>query len=60
VKEWYSSCLVDPDTLPSEWDEVDALPILPFLEKERRAVFERLRYLTVTDRSKAVADALKE
>ena len=52
VEEWYVSRLVDPDTLPSEWDGDDALPIFPFLEMERRTVVERLRRLTATERSK--------
>lgn len=51
VEEWYVFRLVDPDTLPSEWDEDDALPIFPFLEMERRTVVERLRRLTATERS---------
>jgi antitoxin HicB len=46
AEQWYISRLVPAETLPKEW-EVDAdMPILEFLELERRTGLERLRQLS--------------
>jgi predicted RNase H-like HicB family nuclease/uncharacterized damage-inducible protein DinB len=45
AEQWYVSRLVPAETLPKEW-EVDAdMPILGFLELERRTALDRLRQL---------------
>src|SRR5262249_24733729 len=46
AEEWYVSRLVDPATLPAEWETDDRLPIYRFLTMERRTVAARLRRLT--------------
>jgi predicted RNase H-like HicB family nuclease/uncharacterized damage-inducible protein DinB len=46
TEQWYVSRLVPPDTLPTEWETDDQLPLFPFLEMERRTVVDRLRRLT--------------
>ncbi len=46
AEQWYVSRLVDPETLPPEWDHDDVLPLDEFLAMERRTATERLRQLT--------------
>lgn len=46
VEQWYVSRLVDPATLPPEWEHDEDMPIFAFLEMERRTALERLRRLT--------------
>ena len=45
AEEWYVSRIVLPETLPKEWENDENLPILEFLEMERRTAIERLRTL---------------
>ncbi|MBN1660092.1 MAG: type II toxin-antitoxin system HicB family antitoxin [Anaerolineae bacterium] len=45
AEQWYVSRLVPPDTLPHEWDTDEALPLIEFLEMERRTAVDRLRHL---------------
>lgn len=54
AEEWYVSRLVPPDTLPAEWEHDEALPVLDFLEMERRTAMERLRRLTEEERQAVV------
>lgn len=51
AEEWYVSRLVPPETLPPEWDDDEDLPLLEFLEMERRTAVGRLRQLTEAERS---------
>ena len=51
AEEWYVSRIVLPETLPKEWENDENLPILEFLEMERRTAIERLRTLTERERS---------
>jgi uncharacterized damage-inducible protein DinB/predicted RNase H-like HicB family nuclease len=51
AEEWYVSRIVDADTLPPEWDHDEDLPILEFLEMERRTAVARLRQLTKKERT---------
>jgi len=51
AEEWYVSRLVSPETLPAEWDGDENLPLLAFLEMERRTAVDRLRRLTEAERS---------
>jgi uncharacterized damage-inducible protein DinB/predicted RNase H-like HicB family nuclease len=51
AEQWYVSRLVPPETLPAEWKGVGEMPILVFLEMERRTAIERLRKLTPADRT---------
>ena len=51
AEEWYVSRIVDADTLPPEWDHDEDLPILEFLEMERRTAMARLRQLTEAERT---------
>ncbi len=51
AEEWYISRLVPPDSLPPEWAGDDALPILEFLEMERRTAVGRLRQLPEAERA---------
>jgi len=51
AEEWYVSRIVLPETLPKEWENDENLPILEFLEMERRTALERLRTLTEQERS---------
>jgi uncharacterized damage-inducible protein DinB len=46
AEEWYVSRLVDPTTLPREWEHDEDLPVFEFLEMERHTVLDRLRRLT--------------
>jgi len=50
AEEWYVSRLVPPETLPSEWEHDDELPILEFLAMEHRTAVDRLRRLTAEER----------
>jgi uncharacterized damage-inducible protein DinB/predicted RNase H-like HicB family nuclease len=50
AEEWYVSRLVPPETLPPEWEEDEHLPVLAFLEMERRTAVARLRQLTEAER----------
>lgn len=54
AEEWYVSRLVPPETLPSEWEGDEDLPVLEFLEMERRTAAERLRQLDEEQRSAVV------
>jgi len=54
AEEWYASRLVPPDTLPPEWEHDEDLPILQFLAMERRTAVDRLRRLTVEERTAVV------
>jgi predicted RNase H-like HicB family nuclease/uncharacterized damage-inducible protein DinB len=49
AQEWYVSRLVDPATLPAEWDRDAAIPVKPFLRMVRRTAARRLRALTRDD-----------
>ena len=51
AEEWYVSRLVSPETLPPDWERDQDLPILAFLEMERRTAVARLRRLTEEERS---------
>lgn len=51
AEEWYVSRIVLPETLPKEWENDENLPILEFLEMERRTAIERLLTLTERERS---------
>jgi uncharacterized damage-inducible protein DinB/predicted RNase H-like HicB family nuclease len=51
-EEWYVSRIVSAATLPAEWEDDEDLPILEFLEMERRTAVERLRRLTAGERSR--------
>ncbi|MFQ6102341.1 MAG: DinB family protein [Anaerolineae bacterium] len=51
AEEWYVSRIVEPETLPSEWEHDEELPIFEFLEMERRTALARLRQLTEEERS---------
>jgi uncharacterized damage-inducible protein DinB len=51
AEEWYVSRLVPPETLPPEWEHDEELPILEFLEMERRTAVAWLRQLTDEERS---------
>jgi uncharacterized damage-inducible protein DinB/predicted RNase H-like HicB family nuclease len=51
TNEWYVSRLVDPDTLPRDWQEDDKLPIFHFLAMEQRTMTVRMHKLTATERS---------
>jgi uncharacterized damage-inducible protein DinB len=46
AEQWYVSRLVPAETLPQEWDHDADMPILEFLEMERRTALERLRQLS--------------
>lgn len=51
AEEWYVSRIVDPETLPQEWEDDENLTLFEFLEMERRTVVARLRQLTDEERS---------
>ena len=51
AEEWYVYRLVPPETLPPEWEHDEELPILEFLEMERRMAVARLRQLSDEERS---------
>lgn len=51
AEEWYVSRLVPRASLPPEWDRDEDLPLLDFMEMERRTAVERLRQLTEAERS---------
>lgn len=51
AEEWYVSRLVDPATLPPEWEHDADMPIFEFLEMERRTALDRLRRLTEQERA---------
>ena len=54
AEEWYVSRLAPPQTLPPAWENDEALPILSFLEMERRTAVERLRRLTDEERAQVI------
>jgi predicted RNase H-like HicB family nuclease/uncharacterized damage-inducible protein DinB len=54
AEQWYVSRLVPPETLPRGWDDDEHLPILTFLDMERRTVISRLQQLTEEERSATV------
>lgn len=54
AEQWYVSRLVEPETLPPEWQDDERLPIFEFLEMERRTATERLWRLTDEERSALV------
>lgn len=51
AEEWYVSRLLPPEKLPHEWNDDDQLPILDFLDMERRTALDCLRQLTEIERS---------
>jgi uncharacterized damage-inducible protein DinB/predicted RNase H-like HicB family nuclease len=51
AEEWYVSRLVPAETLPPEWEHDEGLPILEFLEMERRTALARMRQLTGEERA---------
>jgi len=51
AEEFYISRLLEPDRLPQEWTADDRLPILEFLNLERRGCTECLRTLDERQRS---------
>lgn len=51
AEQWYVSRLVPPESLPAEWGADDDLPLIEFLEMERRTAVARLRQLTPEERS---------
>lgn len=51
AEEWYVSRIVPPESLPSEWEHAEELPIFEFLEMERRTTIQRLRELDEEQRS---------
>lgn len=51
AEEWYISRLVPPEKLPPEWEHDEDLPILEFLEMERRTVIACMRRWTEEERS---------
>jgi ubiquinone/menaquinone biosynthesis C-methylase UbiE len=51
AEEWYVSRIVQTETLPSEWKDDENMPILDFLEMERRTAIARLCQLTEAERS---------
>jgi uncharacterized damage-inducible protein DinB/predicted RNase H-like HicB family nuclease len=51
AEQWYVSRLVSPETLPAEWKADGELPILDFLDMERRTAVQRLRQLTPAERT---------
>jgi len=50
AEEWYVSRIAAPETLPPEWEHDEDLPIMDFLEMERRTAEARLRQLTEVER----------
>ena len=55
AEQWYVSRLVDPVSLPDEWHHDREMPILAFLDMERRTAVQRLRSLTAAQRAEAVS-----
>ncbi|MCL7452080.1 MAG: DinB family protein [Anaerolineae bacterium] len=51
AEQWYVSRLVDPETLPAEWDREEAMSMLDLLDMERRTAMERLQMLTASERT---------
>ncbi len=51
TNEWYVSRLVDPATLPSQWQGDAQLQIFRFLAMEQRTVTERMHKLTAQERA---------
>jgi len=51
AEEWYVSRIVSTETLPPEWKDDENMPIMDFLEMERRTALARLRQLTEAERS---------
>jgi hypothetical protein len=50
AEEWFVSRLVHPDRLPVQWQDDAEMPILLFLEMERRTAMALLRELTDAER----------
>jgi predicted RNase H-like HicB family nuclease/uncharacterized damage-inducible protein DinB len=48
--QWYVSRIVPPENLPPEWAGDEEMPLLGFLEVERRTTVECLRQLTAEQR----------
>ena len=46
AEQWYVSRLFAPENLPSEWERDETMPILAFLEMQRRTAVAWLRALT--------------
>ncbi len=46
AEQWYVSRLYAPEALPPEWERDEAMPVLDFLEMERRTAVALLRSLT--------------
>ncbi|HOG48647.1 MAG TPA: type II toxin-antitoxin system HicB family antitoxin [Anaerolineae bacterium] len=51
AEQWYVSRLAPRESLPPEWEHDEHLPILEFLEMERRTAAGRLRGLTLQERT---------
>jgi len=51
AEEWYVSRIVATESLPPEWEHDEDLPILVFLEMERRTALEHLRQLDEKERT---------
>lgn len=51
AEEWYVSRIAPPETLPPEWEHDEDMPVMDFLEMERRTAGARLRQLTEAERS---------
>jgi uncharacterized damage-inducible protein DinB/predicted RNase H-like HicB family nuclease len=51
AEEWYVSRIVPADVLPVAWKDDESLPILEFLDMERRTALEQIRGLDETQRS---------
>ncbi len=51
AEEWYVSRIVPPESLPPEWERDEDMPIMEFLEMERRTAIARLRQLTEAEQS---------
>lgn len=50
VEQWYLSRIVEPESLPPEWQDDERLPIFEFLNMERRTVIKQFRSLSPTAR----------
>jgi predicted RNase H-like HicB family nuclease/uncharacterized damage-inducible protein DinB len=46
AEQWYVSRLVPPETLPPEWQDDERLPVMAFLDMERRTAVARLSQLS--------------
>ena len=51
AEEWYVSRLVAPESLPTEWQDDEGMPLWDFLEMERRSALDCLRALSAEERA---------